>query len=357
MAAPQISNMPRTATQQVAPPGDGDEEADILPQSTKLVVSPGLKTILDAVAAEEADAYQRLTDYARENIVAAVYADAEGTWSSTIRPAYVEALSRTEGKAKQAAATASASAMEIAPALAEAADEMARERAGIEAIQIRHDATVDAALGTEWWRTVQGKARYADAVSESIARQLEEIAATARAPTADIRTALELQEQLRAALQSRQQDLEKQFADQRDQLTALSGTSGVIPIDLATFIGVFPLVLGLALGFMLLRAGEARRQSAIAAEDLAGSDDQATRVWLTCRALGGGTAFGPLALTSVLVIGALAWIGLAAMQVAGSPVDPPLSAWTSSGIAILLVLGAAAWDAAAIRRLGTGLER
>jgi hypothetical protein len=136
-----------------------------------------------------------------------------------------------------------------------------------------------------------------------------------------------------------------------------SPTSGVIPVDLATFIGVFPLVLGLALGFMLLRTGEARRQAAIAAEDLTGSNDQATRLWLTRRALGGGTAFGPFVLTSVLGIGALAWIGLAAMQVASSPVDPPLTAWASGGIAILLVLGAATWDAAAIRRLGKGLER
>jgi hypothetical protein len=40
----------------------------------------------------------------------------------------------------------------------------------------------------------------------------------------------------------------------------VSGADGVVPLDLASFIGLFPLVVGLVLGFMLVRVGEARLQ-------------------------------------------------------------------------------------------------
>jgi hypothetical protein len=357
MAAPPVSNLPRFPIQQTVP---DDDQLPSAPSSgvSALSVSPELKVILDAILAGNSDAYARLTDYAREDIVAAAYADAEAEWSVEIRPAYLEALKATEEQTRLAAETASASSMEIAPSLAAALADMARQREAVEAIRIRHDANVDDALGTEWWRTVEGKGRHASAVTQNIETQLEQIGITASSPAAALRTALDLQEQFRVALQNRQQELERQFVDQREQLAALSGTSGAIPVDLATFIGVFPLVLGLALGFMLLRAGEPRRQAAIAADDLAasGSEDRATRLYLVRRALGGGTAFGPLVLTGALAVGALAWIGLAATQVGASP-DPPLPAWTSGGIATLLVLAAAVWDGTSIRRLASNLER
>jgi hypothetical protein len=322
-------------------------------------VAPELEPILAALAAQEPDAYDRLIDYARRDIVAAAYGRAQRSWSERIRPDYLSALAATEASARQVAATAPEAAAPTVAALLAAADAMARQRAAIEAIEISHDATVDQALGTDWWRTVQGKGAYANAVTASIERQMSAIAESAAAPSAAIRETLGLQEELRGPLRRKQEELARQFAEQREQLAALSGTAGVVPVDLASFIGLFPLVLGLGLGFMLLRAGEARRQAALAAADLARAapDDPDTRFWLVRRALGGGAALVSSLVTIALAIGALAWIALASLQVAGSPVDPPLMPWSSGAIAILLVLVAVAWDVVAIRRLAAQLKR
>ena len=152
---------------------------------------------------------------------------------------------------------------------------------------------------------------------------------------------------------------QQQFAEQRAQLATLSGTAGVVPVDLASFIGLFPLVLGLVLAFMLWRVGQARHQGAHAAADLgrAAPEDLDTRAWLTRRVLGGGDALAPSLVTVALAAGALLWIALAAWQIAHSPSDPPLAAWTSGSLGALVVLVAAGWDVAAIRRLAAQLGR
>jgi hypothetical protein len=235
---------------------------------------------------------------------------------------------------------------------------MTKQRAILEAIELRHDHVVEEALGTDWWHTVEGKGAYADAVAQSVAEQMEAIMQAAQAPSAAIRTALALQEDLRDALLRRQDELAQQFAEQREQLAGLAGTTGVVPVDLVSFIGLFPLVLGLVLGFMLWRVGQARHQGAIAAVDLAQAapDDAATRAWLARRVLGGGDAHATMVATVALAVGALLWIAFAAWQIVHSPGEPPLSAWTSGTFAALVVLIAAAWDIAAIRRVAAQLH-
>jgi hypothetical protein len=324
-----------------------------------IYVAPELEPILAALAADEPAAYDRLIDYARRNIVAEAYGRAQRNWSEWIRPEYLGALGATEESARRVAASAPEAAADTAAALLAAADEMARQRAAIEAIEISHDASVDEALGTDWWRTVPGKGAYADAVTASIEQQMRQIADSAAAPSGAIRETLALQQELRGELVRKQEELRRQFAEQRAQLAALSGTTGVVPVDLASFIGLFPLVLGLGLGLMLLRAGEARRQAALAAADLARAapEDPDTRIWLVRRALGGRAALGPLLVTLALALGALLWIALAALQVAGSPVEPPLAPWISGVIAVALVLVAAGWDMVAVRRLAAQLPR
>lgn len=322
-------------------------------------IAPELRRILEGVAAGGSDAYERLTAYARRTIVEAAYSRAQDAWSAHIRPAYLAALDAAEKGARRAAENAPASVSETANALRSVADELMAKRATVEAIRISHDNTVDSALGTDWWRTVEGKGAFADAVAESIAGQMREIANTAAAPSAAIQKTLALQQRLRDSLIAQQHLLEQQFTEQRKQLATLSGATGAVPIDLASFIGLFPLVLGLVLGLMMLRCGEARRQAALAAADLfqAAPEDRDTRVWLARRVLGADDTLRPLMVTILLSLGATLWIVLAAMQVTASPTAPPLPPWTSGVLGVLLVLAAALWDGAAIRRLGNELHR
>lgn len=327
------------------------------------VFGPELTPILEAIVAGEPDAYDQLIAFARRNIVEAAYSRVQRDWSNRIRPVYVSALSKAEEGARQAAEDArelAATAMaETAAALVEAADELAKKRAAVEAMNISHDNSVDAALGSDWWRTVEGKGAFADAVAASIDRQMRDIVEVAKAPSAVIGKTLALQRDLRDKLETQQEQLEQQFADQRKQLATLSGATGVVPVDLASFIGLFPLVLGLVLGLLLLRAGQARREAALAAADLASAvpEDRETRVWLARRALGGGGAIGPMLITVSLALGAILWVALAALQVANNPNETPLAPWVSGALSAFVVLAASLWDAMAIRRLAADMRR
>jgi hypothetical protein len=319
------------------------------------VASPELQPILSALAVGE-PAWDELIAYARGNIVEAAYARAEREWARHIRPAYLRALAESIESARQVAEQVPEEAAQTAAGLRAAADNMTEQRAALEAIVLRHDHVVEEALGTEWWRTVEGKGAFADAVAQSVAEQMDAIMQAARAPADAIHAAQMLQEDLRDGLVLRQQELERQFAEQRAQLATLSGAAGIVPVDLASFIGLFPLVLGLVLGFMLWRAGQARQQGALAAADLAKAApaEPDIRVWLARRMLGGELRVAVL-ITVGFAAGALLWIALAAWQIAGSPGDPPLAPWTSAALAALAVLIAAAWDLAAIRRLAAQL--
>jgi hypothetical protein len=341
--------------QQIAPVGPAIQGPDLAP----IAPTSELRAILEALVNHEPDADQRLTDYARRDIVESAYAHAQDDWNTRIRPAYLDALAATEARAREAATGAPESAAATAAALLAAADEMATQRTAIAAIEIRHDANVDAALGTDWWRTVQGKGAFADAVAQSIDDQMRTIATTAAAPSAAIRQTLALQKTLRDQLEERQKELGRQFDAQQKQLATLSGASGVVPVDLASFIGLFPLVIGLVLGLMQLRIGQARRQAALAAADLAGAapDDPDTRRWLIRRVLGGGNVRVPLLVTMIVAVGVWAWVALAARLVELSLTDPPLAPWIGAAIAAILVLVAVVWDAAAIRKLAAELKR
>ena len=242
--------------------------------------------------------------------------------------------------------------------LRKTATDISDARKGIEEIEITSDASVDAALGTDWWRTVQGKGAYADAIADSIQTRMMSIAEKASSPADAIRTSIKLQEKLRDQLIGRQKDLESQFNEQRKQLASLSGVTSAIPIDLASFIGLFPLVIGLVLGFMMMRVAQARQAGAQAAADLAGatSEDLETRRWLVRRLLGGGTVTTALVAVS-LAVGIIAWIGLAVLQVRDASIETPLPPWYSGLLAVLAVLLAAIRDIAAIRKLSLQASR
>jgi len=126
-----------------------------------------------------------------------------------------------------------------------------------------------------------------------------------------------------------------------------------LPVDLASFIGLFPLLLGLVLGFLMLRSAQVRRDAAIAAADLAVAAPQegGTRTWLARRVLGGTDARAPQLTSAAFALGVIVWIALAATQVSASDMTPPLAPWASAALAAIIVAAAAAWDVAAIRRL------
>jgi hypothetical protein len=126
-----------------------------------------------------------------------------------------------------------------------------------------------------------------------------------------------------------------------------------LPVDLASFIGLFPLLLGLVLGFLMLRSAQVRRDAAIAAADLAvaAPGDRDTRMWLARRVLGGADARGPQLTSAALALGIIAWIALAAVQVSASELTPPLAPWASAALAAIMVVAAATCDVAAIRHL------
>lgn len=322
-------------------------------QHVAATVSPELRVILQALAAKKPDAFDRLIAHARADIVETAYARVQQAWRRGVRPAYLNALQAVEDQARGVATDAPSLAADTAAALLAAADTLAAQRGAIEAIEISHDSIVDEALGTDWWRTVEGKGAFADAVASSIDAQMREIAEAASTPSAAIEKALALQRQLRDDVVARQAELERQFAAQRAQLATLSGASGAVPVDLVSFIGLFPLLLGLAIGFLILRTAQARRDAAMAAGELArvAPQDRETRIWLTRRLLAGGDARGAALATVAMALGAVLWTGLAALQLRYSPMNAPLSPTISGGLAAFAVIVATAWDIVKIRHL------
>lgn len=323
------------------------------PNLPGLVRDADLEGVLAALASGAPDAYERLTRYARESIVGTAYASAHREWTTNVRSAYLQVLDQVEHILRVLAKEATNAVSQEAQALSSAAEELAQTRATIEAIEIRPDHRVNEALGTDWWRTVSGKEQYADAVGVSIDNQMQSIAEASVAPAAAINSIRERQQALHSALSSRRAVLETQFAAQTKELATLSGASGVLPIDLKTFIGVFPLVLGVVLALLLLRIGQARHDAARATEELATAapEDRETRQWLARRALGGDQSTGPVILTAFLAAGACLWIILAAIQLIASLVDPPVATPVACAAGIALVLAAAGWDLRAIRQL------
>ena len=318
-----------------------------------------LTEIFEALREGAPDAYERLAQYAKHAIVEPAYASAHAEWIGAVRPAYLGVLGQAERTARELAEQAPTAAAEEADALRSAADDLAAARQTLAAIDIGPDHHIDEALGTEWWHTVEGKEQFADAIALSIKQQMQAITETSTAPAAAIGRIRQRQEGLRVALLEQRKALERQFETQSRQLATLSGATGVLPVDLVTFIGVFPLVVGLVLGLLLLRVGQARHDAARATAELAlaAPEDRETMRWLARRALGGGNARGTLLLTGLLALGACVWIIAAALQLKESPVRPSVSGSVATAIGVAVVLAAAVWDMWAIGLLDRAQRR
>lgn len=323
-----------------------------LPQAPQ-AVDPALHAVLTAIAEQQQQAYPAMTAYGRDEIVIPAYQQAQRSWDQDIRPYYTGALTALIKSARAAADNAPHEAKTTADSLRTAAGELEKRLSEIKAIALRHDQLVDDSLSSDWWFTVEGKAAYAGAVTTSIKEQLDSVLGVASDASREIQQTLALQAQLRGETKTAQERLKEQFNAQRAQLTALSGFGGVLPVDLVSFIGLFPLVLGLVLGLLLLRAAEERRQAAQAAADLtaAADADPEARQWLICQVLGANGWLLTTFLTLAIAIAAAAWVWFAGEQVLGVEPAPVLRPGLSALLGAGVIAVAALWDLAAVFRL------
>lgn len=352
MPAPQDFDMP----QQMALGGQL-QRPGVTPAAgppPRVYIDPALNEILAAMEARVPDAPARLSAYAKQRIVNPAYDRAQQNWDRHIRPPYLAALDSAIAVALQAAEALP----ENSQALKAAASAMETERMAVAALVISPDQRLDATFESDWWGTTDGKAVFADAVVRTIAEQLQGEALLGQ-PFAAVGEAISQQEAVRTSLLEKRDALEQQFTEQRKQLASLAGTSAVVPIDLRSFIGLFPLVLGLVLSFALLRVGQARREAAQALYDLSSAAPEAEResyLWLGRRVLRGRSDAAAPSIETGLVTGLVViWIVWSAVSVLNSPLEPPIGPAVSALLGSTLVIIAAAWDIRASRKLATAV--
>lgn len=320
----------------------------------QVYINPVLGSILAAIESREPDAPAQLTAYAKQMIVDPAYERAQRNWDRNIRPPYLAALDSAAAAARKAAAALP----ENSEALESAAAAMEVERAAVSTLVISPDQRLDETFESDWWGTTGGKTVFADAIVSTISEQLtgDELLGQ---PFAAVGDALNRQQAVRTSLLEKRDALEQQFTEQRKQLAALAGASAVVPIDLRSFIGLFPLVLGLVLGFAMLRVGQARREAAQALEDLASiasSAERESHLWLGRRVLGGRSdATAPSLETGLFTGLVVIWIVWSAVSILSSPLEPPIGPAVSALLGSALIIVAAAWDIGASRKLAAAV--
>jgi hypothetical protein len=323
-----------------------------------------LDGILQALAGREPDTGDQLKNWAHKNIVAPTYAGVQKRWEEQIRPNYLKALDEAETGArgiaeKLAAIESDKIDTETAAAMTAAADELGIQRTLIAGLDIAPSRTEAVPVAPDFWETVEGKHDYAQEISEAVSQRLRALTEAAQGMPDPLHKTLELQEKLRSDLLTRQNDLKDQFKQQQKRLTSLTGTSDLLPLDLAGFVALFPLIVGLVLGLILLSWAGARRE---AAEASAGLDPQEVdegrlSAWLIRRALGEGGGRGAAEAAALLAIGAIVWVIFSARQVGGVVEELPMPTVFMAGIGVLTITVACVWDLMAIRRLTLELHR
>jgi hypothetical protein len=323
-----------------------------------------LEGILQALAGREPDAGGRLKKWAHKNIVAPTYADVQKRWQERIRPNYLKALDEVEAGARGIAQELTAIESyaidaETSAAMLAAAEALGKQRALMVGLEIAPSRTEAVPVSPDFWETVEGKHDYAQEIGEAVSQRLRALTEAAEGMPAPLHRTLELQKELRTDLLIQQEKLEKRFAQQQKRLASLTGTSDLLPLDLAGFVALFPLIVGLVLGLILLSWAEARRDAAGAAASLDPQDIDEGRLsaWMIRRVLGEGGGRGAAEAAALLAIGAIVWVIFSARQVGGVVKELPIPAALAAGIAVLIITVACGWDLMAIRRLTVELRR
>jgi hypothetical protein len=325
------------------------------PPRPSLANSEKLQAIVAAVLQNDAQAQKELDQYARENIVDPAYRQVNQTWNDRIRPALVMSIENAEKSVAEARAliarqSDSEAGRDLAGTLDKTQTLLAKSHGEIEKMELKPSDSVNQALGEEWWKSVAGKERQADAVLKQLRQQVGGV--DLNAVVASFSQITNVQERARTTLLEQQRLLEKDLEEAQGDIASMAGSSAVVPIHAKTLISLFPLVLGLVLALMLFRIASCRGAAASAAADLAAvSTDEEARAWLMRQA-----EADPL--TSILEVGVLPavaaiWIVLAAYQInaAADALKPALPASVSALLGIIAVLVAASFDYANIRRL------
>ncbi|WP_422367097.1 hypothetical protein [Pelagibius sp.] len=352
MRAPEDFDIPQQMALGSQRPGPGVSRSSEPPP--QVYIDATLHDILSSTETNRQDTTALMSAYAERMIVNPAYERAHNNWDRNIRPPYLAALDSAAAAARKAASALP----ENSEALESAAVAMENERTAVVNLVISPDQRLDETFESDWWGTTGGKAVFADAVVSTIAKQLtgDELLAQ---PFAAVGESLNRQEAVRASLLEKRDALEQQFTEQRKQLAALAGASAVVPIDLRSFISLFPLVLGLVLGLAMLRVGQARREAAQALEDLssiASSDERDSHLWLGRRVLGGRSNAAAPSIETGLVTGLVViWIVWSAVSVLNSPLEPPIGPAVSALLGSAIVVIAAAWDIRASRKLAAAV--
>lgn len=329
-----------------------------MPSAAEREANRTLATILEALAAGAPDARDRLKEWARQQIVAPAYTDAQATWDQEVRPHYLKAVDAALAGARRISSDAQALGADLAGALAGAAEDLAGQRKTVASIDIAPGQAQELPVGPEFWETVQGKQGYAQSVGSDVAQRLRALTGAAEAITEPLRRTMSAQKELQSQLLDQQEMLEKNFAEQRERLGSLTGGFDVLPLELGSFIALFPMILGLTLGLLVFWRAEARQEASYAAANLkAGSaDERALRAWLIWRALGGSSL---QATAEAIVFGLLGgvWVAIATRSLSGVPLAMPIPTMLAGSLGLLGILIPSAWDVAAIRRLSAERQR
>lgn len=329
-----------------------------MPSAAEREANLRLASILEALAAGAPDARDRLKEWARQQLVAPAYADAQATWDQEVRPDYLKAVDAALAGARRISSDAQALGADVAGALARAAEDLAAQRKTVAWIDVAPSQTQELPVGPEFWETVQGKQGYAQSVGSDVAQRLRALTGAAEGITEPLRRTMLAQKELQSQLLEQQEMLEKNFAEQRERLGSLTGGFDVLPLELGSFIALFPMILGLTLGLLILRRAEARREASYAAASLeAGSaDERALRGWLISRALGGS---GLQATSEAIAFGLLGavWVAITTRSLSGAALDMPIPAALAGSLGVLGILVTSAWDVVAIRRLSSEKQR
>lgn len=198
--------------------------------------------------------------------------------------------------------------------------------------------------GTDWWRSVAGKASSIRAMLREVDRGIGEAGESLFDLTkiqAQTAATIAAAEQLSQSLKDDLDRLEKKSEELQSKFTELGGPLAVVTFKLSQLAPLLPLVLAAAIAGGSLWIAQILRKMCLAlALPIRSEQDSNMRVWL--RSIAGGDDRRLLLREGLILALLLIWIGAAIWQTRG--LEATLVPHMLTGaVAVLLVIGARAW--------------